>query len=265
MRTSENIADLAAALAKAQGQIHGAVKDSANPFFKSKYADLASVWEACRVPLSENGLAVIQLPSTEGNVVKLTTRMVHASGQWVEGDVSATAKDEGPQAIGSTVTYLRRYSLQSITGVAPEDDDGNAGQDQVAHPAAKRNGKKAEADKIAEQHGMTTADKLPAKLVTFDAALSKVPTAADLAAIAKGADWLEKEIIAKRFNANEGETFAEALAERAIELCAEPADFDEADKIIRGMASRMRIHDARATELRVKLADAKETKCGAAA
>ena len=125
MTHSEQINEIATAIAKAQGQIKGASKDANNPFFKSKYADLASVWDACRAALAVNGLAVIQSPSAIGTSVSVDTLLAHASGQWIAGTVSVTAREDTPQAIGSAVTYLRRYALQSFVGVAPEDDDGN--------------------------------------------------------------------------------------------------------------------------------------------
>lgn len=128
MKTSETIADLAAAFAKAQGSIHGAIKDSTNPHFKSQYADLASVWDACRKPLTDNGLSIAQGVECQGNRVTVTTRMMHVSGQWLESAISSDARDAGPQSVGSVVTYLRRYSLSAMVGVAPEDDDGNDGQ-----------------------------------------------------------------------------------------------------------------------------------------
>ena len=126
MKTSEQIGDLAGALSKAQGEIKGAVKDSQNPFFKSSYADLSSVWGACREALSKNGLAVIQTCSMGEHGVCVSTRLTHASGQWVEDDLTVMPTKSDPQGIGSTITYLRRYALAAITGVAPEDDDGNA-------------------------------------------------------------------------------------------------------------------------------------------
>ncbi len=125
---SKQVNEIAAALAKAQGEIEGAKKDSANPFFKSSYADLASVRAAIRGPLSRYGLSILQSPSAEGSKVSVETMVMHSSGQWLRGIVTATAKDDGPQAIGSLITYLRRYALQSFTGVAPEDDDGNAAE-----------------------------------------------------------------------------------------------------------------------------------------
>ena len=128
MTTSDQIADLAAALVHAQGEMGGALKDSANPFFKSKYADLESVWGACRGPLAKYGLAVVQSPSAEGLRVSVETLLIHTSGQWIRGTVSVAAKEDSPQAVGSCITYLRRYALQSFVGVAPEDDDGEAAE-----------------------------------------------------------------------------------------------------------------------------------------
>ncbi len=128
MTTSSEINEIAAALAKAQGAMNGAMKDAANPFFKSKYADLASVWDACRGPLSTNGIAVIQSPAVAEMRVSMDTLMVHTSGQWIKNTLSCTIKDDTPQTIGSATTYLRRYALQSLVGVAAEDDDGEAAE-----------------------------------------------------------------------------------------------------------------------------------------
>lgn len=128
MKTSEQVDQIATALAKAQGAIKGAVKDSANPFFKSSYADLAAVWEACRGPLSDNGLSVVQMPYADGNRVTVSTRLLHSSGQWVEEHLTLTAKEDSAQAVGSAITYARRYALAAAVGVAPEDDDGEAAE-----------------------------------------------------------------------------------------------------------------------------------------
>lgn len=133
MRTSNTIAELAKALVAAQGAIKPAIRDKANPFFKSRYADLAGVFDACRAALAEQGVVVMQAASAEGaagNRVTVTTRLLHVSGEWMEEDLSATAKDDGPQAVGSAVTYLRRYGLATMAGVATEDDDGEAAEDR---------------------------------------------------------------------------------------------------------------------------------------
>ena len=126
MTHSEQINELATALAKAQGQIEGAKKDSTNPHFKSSYADLASVWDACRKALSSNGLSVAQGAESEDGRVGITTILMHASGQWMRSTLLMRPMKDDPQGIGSCVTYARRYALAAIVGVAPEDDDGNA-------------------------------------------------------------------------------------------------------------------------------------------
>lgn len=137
MNHSENLNELAAALAKAQGVMQGALKDSANPFFKSKYADLESVWSACRAALSENGLAVVQYGMQSGTDPAkpiLVTRLLHSSGQWLEGEFHIHAKDESPQAMGSAITYARRYGLAAMVGVYQTDDDAEAAQGRAAAP-----------------------------------------------------------------------------------------------------------------------------------
>jgi hypothetical protein len=129
MTHSESVAAIGAALAKAQGAIEGASKDSKNPHFNSKYADLASVLGACREALSLNGIGVLQSPANDANLVRMRTLLVHSSGEWIESDdLVVQARDAGPQAIGSCLTYLRRYQLAAMVGVAPEDDDAEAGE-----------------------------------------------------------------------------------------------------------------------------------------
>jgi hypothetical protein len=128
MNKSESVAGLAAALAKAQGQMKGAIKDSANPFFKSKYADLASVVEAIRAAFSANGLSYIQtVEPSEKDEVRVETTLLHSSGEWIScGVLSLPVSKVDAQGYGSALTYARRYSLSAAVGVAPEDDDGNA-------------------------------------------------------------------------------------------------------------------------------------------
>lgn len=141
MTMTENIADLAAALAKAQSAIKGAAKDKANPYFKSRYADLASVWDACRKALTDNGLSVVQLPALSDAGVSVTTILMHASGQYIESELSSPVKEIAPQPIGSVITYLRRYALAAIAGVAPDDDDdAEAGMGRKHGNGAAANG-----------------------------------------------------------------------------------------------------------------------------
>ena len=151
METSTSIGALAAALAKAQSNIKGALKDSSNPFFKSKYADLSSVWEACREPLTKQELSVIQTVSGDSTNIIVTTMLVHSSGEWVKDSLTMAPVKQDPQGAGSAITYARRYALAAIAGVAPEDDDGNAASGKGGNdlkPTAKTNLTKAQKDQV---------------------------------------------------------------------------------------------------------------------
>jgi len=123
---SDSIKNIAAAMAKVQASIEGAKKGSDNPHFKSKYADLTECWTACRNALTENGVAVIQ-GVVSGN---MKTTLTHSSGEWISDEgipLCGYQNAKNPmQALGSAVTYARRYGLCAMVGIAPEDDDGNA-------------------------------------------------------------------------------------------------------------------------------------------
>ena len=140
METSENINEISSALAKAQGQMENAIKDSSNPFFKSKYADLTSVWAACRRQLSENGLSVIQSPEESSHGISVVTMLCHSSGQWIRSKYSMPCDSSKltPQVIGSAITYARRYALSAMVGIAPhDDDDGNEASNKPANNIEK--------------------------------------------------------------------------------------------------------------------------------
>lgn len=127
MLQSESVKELNTALAKAQGELFAAKKDSINPHFKSKYADLASVWEACREALSSNGLSVTQMPAEfQNNIMTLVTRLSHSSGEWLEQTMTCPVGKPDPQGIGSCLTYMRRYALAAVVGVYQDDDDANS-------------------------------------------------------------------------------------------------------------------------------------------
>lgn len=125
--TSESIKEIASALAKAQAVMSGAKKGAENPHFRSKYADLASCWDAARAALPEQGLCVIQTtrPSDKDEVVVITL-LAHSSGEWIEGELPLPVTKADAQGYGSALTYARRYGLCAMVGIAPEDDDGNA-------------------------------------------------------------------------------------------------------------------------------------------
>lgn len=156
MRQSESINELAAALAKAQSVMAAAAKDSNNPFFKAKYADLASCWDAWRPAGPPQGLALLQFPTaTEERLdppitvqadgdrkaktihfiqrVSVETLLVHSSGQFVSETLTVLVKDDSPQSTLLGETYCRRGGMAAVIGIAPDDDDdGNAASNHDA-------------------------------------------------------------------------------------------------------------------------------------
>jgi len=127
MMMSPTLGELAKALSKAQAAMNPALKDTTNPFFKSKYADLASIWQAAQKPLTDQGLCVVQQIGNDGENITMTTMLLHSSGEWIRSIVKAMPGKKDPQSLGSTATYLRRYGLSALVGISTEDDDGNAG------------------------------------------------------------------------------------------------------------------------------------------
>ena len=140
MRNSESLASISPALVKAINAIEGVKKGAANPFFKSKYANLESVIEAAHDALAANGLAVMQGPGPmDGNCITLTTRLIHTSGEWIETDFSLPAGKMDPQAAGSAITYARRYALMAMLNMPALDDDGEASMPRTTKPGEPKN------------------------------------------------------------------------------------------------------------------------------
>lgn len=132
MKTSESISKIAPALLKAQREIGGAKKGANNPFFKSKYADFGAVLEACKDPLNDNEITILQphrILEREGDVVGVVqTMLLHSSGEFIVSEtLIKCAKPNDPQALGSAITYGKRYGLQSMMALPSEDDDANKG------------------------------------------------------------------------------------------------------------------------------------------
>jgi len=149
---SAEIGELVKAIAQAQAAMKPAVKDTDNPFFKRKYADLASVWATLH-PFSEQGIAITQSPMpAENGCIVLDTQLSHASGQWMRSRLMLPVAKQDPQGYGSAITYARRYAIGCMCGiVTEEDDDGNA----ASHPPQHRQamvfqGKQKAQAKIAE-------------------------------------------------------------------------------------------------------------------
>lgn len=133
--TSTNIASIAKALSAAQAEIENATKNAENPHFKSGYADLSAIWDACRAPLTKNGLSVTQTVHREGANIVLHTTLMHISGECIRGEMPLLMTRNDMQGLGSALTYARRYSLAAMVGIAQEDDDGNA---STKHPPQKQ-------------------------------------------------------------------------------------------------------------------------------
>ena len=159
---SETIGALAAALAKAQGSLNAALKDSKNPHLKNKYADLASIWNAAREPLAANELAVIQTTERDEGGQYLVTTLAHSSGEWIRGQltIGTDGANKGVnlnQALGSSISYMRRYALAAIVGVIQDDDDAHTSSGN-GHNQARRDS--AKDDLIALQRAINKGEDM---------------------------------------------------------------------------------------------------------
>jgi len=166
--------DIYQALVKAQSQIRIAIKDSNNPHFRSKYADLASVWDAVRDALHSNGLAVLQLSDVDASGVPvLLTRIIHTSGQHVEGRYPIVCKDpQDPQKMVAATTYARRASLSAALGVIADDDDGNAAAGHTTgHTAPPSVAKPVSAPVAAKPQGNAMVDLFAAHRLEYPKAV----------------------------------------------------------------------------------------------
>ena len=126
----EQIDKLAKALCKFQSEVKQPKKDNtaqAGPKFSYNYADLAGCWEVIKKPLADNGLSVMQFPvANEEGFVGVRTILMHESGQYFDSSFTTKPIKSDCQAIGSQITYYRRYALMAALGLAPLDDDGQA-------------------------------------------------------------------------------------------------------------------------------------------
>jgi hypothetical protein len=133
MQTSETIGAIAAALAKAQSEMKNAPLNKVNPHFKSRYADLAAIRDAIIPALAKNGIAIIQATASDNGRIIVETRLIHSSGEWIGGSIPVMAPPTAlAQAVGSALTYAKRYSLASLVCIsADDDDDANAASEPV--------------------------------------------------------------------------------------------------------------------------------------
>lgn len=149
-------ASIYAALAKAQAEMGKAIKDSNNPHFRSKYADLGNVIDAAMPALNKHGIAVIQPLVKTDDGYGIETTLLHESGETISGGiVPLLIGKQDMQGLGSAITYARRYGLMTAVGIAPEDDDGNAAvASGPAKPFPKAARKKPDTDWPAMADGM---------------------------------------------------------------------------------------------------------------
>jgi hypothetical protein len=192
MITSEHTKEIAEALSKAQAVMEGADKSSTNPFFHSKYAELSEVWNACRKPLTDNGLSFIQSIHSDNGYhfmassptkdnpnrqalfiwLSVTSRLQHISEQFYEDTISMPVEAD-PQSIGKVTTYLRRYGQMALCGIAPTDDDGESavGRGQTSKPLDTKSNPKtftnADKPKTEALHTLDDMAKLTKLMKTY--------------------------------------------------------------------------------------------------
>lgn len=138
MEKSQSIKELSSALCKFQSEMGKIKKDANNPFYKSKYATLSNILDAITEPLTRNGLAVSQFPTGDN---EMTTILMHVSGEFIQASYRMTPVKNDPQALGSAITYQRRYALGAVLGLnIDEDDDGNkaAGKQKPEQPKSQK-------------------------------------------------------------------------------------------------------------------------------
>ena len=136
MNKSETLTKLAPALVKAQASMAGATKSAANPFFKSKYANLEEVIKVVKAAFAENGLSFVQFPVSGDGTAGVETIIMHESGEFISNEFLLKCAKTDPQGMGSAITYARRYGLQSACGIPSEDDDGNAASEPMSKARA---------------------------------------------------------------------------------------------------------------------------------
>ena len=138
MNLEHTTAGLNKALAQAQSEVENATKGSINPHFKNRYADLAEVLNTVRPVFASHGLSIVQSTSYDGSLVSVTTTILHAEGGYISSTASCVPAKADAQGVGASTTYLRRYALAAMTGIAQEDDDGqSAAHNKPAAPATK--------------------------------------------------------------------------------------------------------------------------------
>lgn len=173
MKHSDELKNLAKALAKFQADIKDPARDKDNPYFKSKYVALDGLLDAVRPVLAANGLSFIQSPVSNGQDMGVATLLMHDSGEWIESDpFMLHAVKNDPQAGGSAITYARRYSLSAVLGVAWDDDDD-------ANMATKGHQSRSNAQNAPAKGNHTKAGRQAEKTASSSSQTQKKPTSVD--------------------------------------------------------------------------------------
>lgn len=172
---SPTIGSITKALVAAQAELDGVAKDSTNPHFKNEYASLSAVWKAAKGPLNKAGVAVIQIPVVSNGEQLLVTTLAHTSGEWFRGTYKVAPIKADPQGYGSAMTYARRYSLMAMTGLTPEDDDGNAASTDKWSGLERSLERATEKPKSTEQKLKESINEQLAKLGAPPATVSFIP------------------------------------------------------------------------------------------
>lgn len=173
MKHSDELKNLAKALAKFQADIKDPARDKDNPYFKSKYVALDGLLDAVRPVLAANGLSFIQSPVSNGQDMGVATLLMHDSGEWIESDpFMLHAVKNDPQAGGSAITYARRYSLSAVLGVAWDDDDD-------ANMATKGHQSRSNAQNAPAKGDCTKAGRQAEKTASSSSQTPKKPTSVD--------------------------------------------------------------------------------------
>lgn len=212
-------AELFKALLAAQKELKPAIRDSENPHFKSTYANLTACFEAGMPGLHKHGLVLIQVPTAIDNKVSVTTILGHESGQYLSSTLNMQARDAGPQAIGSAITYGKRYSFNAITGLSDEEDDDGNGASKPATQAPYRN---TYDDRGSQTQQVTSGTNVPRP------SPSTVITAAQvvrLHTIAKKSGWDEptfKGFVLEKFNKTSSKLLTKAEADILEAALANP-------------------------------------------
>jgi hypothetical protein len=199
IRASEEINEIAAAIAKAQAELENVERGGTNPHFHSRYAQLGAVLDEVRPKFAKQGIAILQhAVNGEGPYVGIVTRLAHSSGQWIESSLYIAPTRFDAQGVGSVISYLRRYALMAVAGIGPDDDDGEAAvgrPQELTHPG--QNGATRVAvppsvppanlsplsPNLAETPEMTAARQRVRMLIDkYDHLIKTAPDAASLAA-----------------------------------------------------------------------------------